>query len=166
MWWWRGWLTRRWRRWDLCAKKFSSGNNLKMHMNEISRWVKALFLEKVLTYADVVQKFSHVGSVWRSTWPLLTEERPSACELCAKTFSSGNNLKMHMKAHAEWRPSQCRHWRNCDKYCIKITVLKIHKLFHSGEKSPKCNSTQEKSPWPCEQCVKMSFYLKQHQDTL
>ena len=29
-----------------------------------------------------------------------TEERPSACELCAKTFSSGNNLKMHMKSHA------------------------------------------------------------------
>ena len=25
---------------------------------------------------------------------------PSACERCAKTFSSGNNLKMHMKASA------------------------------------------------------------------
>ena len=32
-----------------------------------------------------------------STWSLHTEERPSACELCAKTFSCGNNLKMHMK---------------------------------------------------------------------
>ena len=38
--------------------------------------------------------------------------------------------------------------------------------FSTAERSPKCNSTQEKSPWPCEQCVKMSFYLKQHQDTL
>ena len=35
----------------------------------------------------------------QSTWSLHTKERPSACELCAKTFSSGNNLKMHMKAH-------------------------------------------------------------------
>ena len=24
----------------------------------------------------------------------------NACELCAKRFSSGNNLKMHKKAHA------------------------------------------------------------------
>ena len=34
--------------------------------------------------ANVVDEFCHVG------------ERPSACELCAKTFSCGNNLKMHM----------------------------------------------------------------------
>ena len=27
-------------------------------------------------------------------------EKPSACELCAKTFSCGNNLNMHLKAHA------------------------------------------------------------------
>ena len=43
-------------------------------------------------------------------WPVLTGERLSACELCAKTFSSGNNLKMHMKAHAGWRPY---FWRKC-----------------------------------------------------
>ena len=30
----------------------------------------------------------------------ILKKRPSACELCAKTFSSGNYLKMHMKAHA------------------------------------------------------------------
>ena len=34
--------------------------------------------------ANVVEEFCHAG------------ERPSACELCAKTFSCGNNLKMHM----------------------------------------------------------------------
>ena len=34
--------------------------------------------------ANVVDEFCHAG------------ERPSACELCAKTFSCGNNLKMHM----------------------------------------------------------------------
>ena len=60
---------------------------------------------------------------WRSTrrvirkWPMLStsflmseqfegpygnyklEKRHSACELCAKTFSCGNNLKMHIKAN-------------------------------------------------------------------
>ena len=51
-----------------------------------------------------------VRRVWRSICSLHTEERPSACELCAKTFSSGNNLKMHMKAHAGWRPY---FWRRC-----------------------------------------------------
>ena len=30
----------------------------------------------------------------------ILKKGPSACELCAKTFSSGNYLKMHMKAHA------------------------------------------------------------------
>ena len=36
--------------------------------------------------------------VWRSIWSLhTTGERCSACELCAKMFSCGNNLKMHMK---------------------------------------------------------------------
>ena len=48
---------------------------------------------------EEVDEFSHVGRVWRSTWSLHNGERPSACELCANTFSSGNNLKMHMKAH-------------------------------------------------------------------
>ena len=52
-------------------------------------------LEKVLSNADVVQKFSHAGRVWRLTWSVYTEERLSACELCAKAFSSGNNLKIH-----------------------------------------------------------------------
>ena len=33
----------------------------------------------------------------------------------------------------------------------KTTVLKIHVSFSTAERSPKCNSTQEKSP--CEQCV-------------
>ena len=61
-----------------------------------SRWVKALFLEKVLTNADVVQKFSHVGKVWRSTWSQFIEERLSSCEICTKPFSSGHNLKMHI----------------------------------------------------------------------
>ena len=42
--------------------------------------------------------------------PLLTGEKLSACEICAKTFSSENNLKMHMKSHAGWRPC---FWRKC-----------------------------------------------------
>ena len=54
-----------------------------------------VILEKVLSNADVVQKFSHAGRVWRLTWSVYTEERLSACELCAKAFSSGNNLKIH-----------------------------------------------------------------------
>ena len=54
-------------------------------------------LEKVLSNADVVQKFSNFGRVWRLTWSVYTEERRSACELCAKAFSSGNNLKIHIK---------------------------------------------------------------------
>ena len=37
---------------------------------------------------------------WSSTWLLYTGERPSTCELCAKAFSCGNKLKMHMKAPA------------------------------------------------------------------
>ena len=66
-------------------------------------------LEKVLSNADVVQKFSHFERVWRLTWSVYTEERLFACELCAKAFSSGNNLKIHMKAQDGGRPYQCRH---------------------------------------------------------
>ena len=136
-----------------CAKVFSCRKSLKVHVvtiywrkafcmwtmwwnvfywkqledaHEISRWVKALFLEKVLTNIDAVQKFFHVGRVWRSMWPLLTEERPSAYELFAKTFSSGHNLKMHMKVHAEWRPSQCRHWINCGCFHRILVSPRIH----------------------------------------
>ena len=54
-----------------------------------------VILEKVLSNTDVAQKFFHAGRVWRLTCSEYTEERLSACELCAKAFSSGNNLKIH-----------------------------------------------------------------------
>ena len=71
-------------------------NVLKCFMLETT-WRRTLkvILEKVLSNTDVVQKFFHAGRVWRLTCSEYTEERLSACELCAKAFSSGNNLKIH-----------------------------------------------------------------------
>ena len=40
---------------ELCAKTFSSGNNLKMHMKD--HMGKGLISGEVLTNTDVVQKF-------------------------------------------------------------------------------------------------------------
>ena len=59
-------------------KMSHSGNNMKMH-----------FVSYTGESADVVQKFSHAGRVWRLTWSVYTEKRLSACELCAEAFSSG-----------------------------------------------------------------------------
>ena len=50
-----------------------------------------------------------LGGTSKKKHPVYTEERLSACELCAKAFSSENSLKIHMKAHAGGRPYQCRH---------------------------------------------------------
>ena len=38
------------------------------------------------------------------------------------------------KACAGLKPCQCRQWTNCEKNLTATTVLKIHKLFHSGAK--------------------------------
>ena len=85
-------------------------NVLKCFMLETTRrFTLKVTLEKLLSNADVLQKNSHAGISWRLTWVVYTEERLSACELCAKAFSSENSLKIHMKAHAGGRPYQCRH---------------------------------------------------------
>ena len=80
--------------------------------------------------------------VWRSMWPVLTGERLSACELCAKTFSSGNNLKMHMK------PTLSEGLPNADIEEIVTNIASKSQFWRYIS-----FSTAEKSP--CEQCVKI-----------
>ena len=124
-------------------------NVLKYFMLETTWWrTLKVTLKKVPSNADFVQKFSHAGRVWRLTWSVYTEERLSACEQCAKAFSSGNNLKIHMKAQAWRRPKQCIHWRCCDKHFTKTKALKCK----GGEKLICINVSSETSTralWLC-----------------
>ena len=135
-------------------------NVLKCVMLETT-WRRTLkvTLEKVLSNADVVQGFSYAGRVWRLTWSVYTEERLSACDLCAKRFSSGNSLKKHMKAQAGGRPYECRHWICCDKHfyqnhSLEDWALKTE-LFHSGEKY----NGGEKPMWIYMSASKLSLKL-------
>ena len=88
-------------------------------------------------------------------------ENADKCRHCAKVFLCRRSLKIHMvtthwrkaffmrtmrqsvfywtqleDAHESlrWIKALWRNWRNCGKHFTKTTVLKIHKLFHSGEK--------------------------------
>ena len=113
-----------------------------------------LLLEKVLANADVVQKCSHVGRIWRSTWSLHTGERLSACELCAKPFSRGQT----------WR---CTRKLTLDKGLTNADIEEIvtnispkpqkwrYISFSTAEGSPKCNEFNE--------AMNKGFHLKHTQ---
>ena len=155
---------------DMLAQVWSWNENLSTYFTDEIFVVNHLYLLRVTQYtakrgykqrlssetqmtnADVMQ---HFGRVWRSTWSLLTGERLSACEICIKPFFSGHNLKMHIKAQGVYL-RKCLTNADIEEIVTNISPNPQswrYISFSTAERSPKCNSTQEKSL--CEHCVEI-----------
>ena len=62
----------------------------------------------------------------------LTEDKPSKCDLCYKTFASHDRLMKHMAVHGseEAKPLQCM---QCGKRFLNNSALACHIKVHSDE---------------------------------
>ena len=62
----------------------------------------------------------------------LTEDKPSKCDLCYKTFASHDRLTKHMAVHGseEAKPLQCM---QCGKRFLNNSALACHIKVHSDE---------------------------------
>ncbi|CAG2247482.1 KRAB [Mytilus edulis] len=69
-------------------------------------------------------------------------QRPYACTICGRTFSTNGNRLRHEKSHAgdkEFQCIECNKWCElCDKRFTQQGSLKAHLDLHKGEKNYLC----------------------------
>ena len=69
-----------------------------------------------------------------------TKQKPYGCSMCTKSFSSKQELKIHMRVHTGEKPYS---YSQCSKSFAHSSALRVHLRIHSGEK-----------PYSCSQCTK------------
>uniref|UniRef100_A0A3Q3ETG4 Zinc finger and BTB domain containing 14 n=1 Tax=Kryptolebias marmoratus TaxID=37003 RepID=A0A3Q3ETG4_KRYMA len=82
-------------------------------------------------------------SLGRKHEKLHSAERPFACEICSKAFTTHAHLKEHLKIHTGFKPYRCD---VCGKSFIRAPDLKKHERVHSNER-----------PFACQMCDKVSL---------
>lgn len=83
-----------------------------------------------------------------------TVNRPFKCEICTKSFSLQNTLKIHKLTHSGEKPFKCE---ICDESFILSSILKTHQLTHQLKQHIK------KKRYICSICEKTFESLKTFQ---
>uniref|UniRef100_A0A6P7F4L7 Zinc finger protein 208-like n=1 Tax=Diabrotica virgifera virgifera TaxID=50390 RepID=A0A6P7F4L7_DIAVI len=78
-----------------------------------------------------------------------------ACDICKKTFSTRNELKVHELTHTGLKPHECN---ICHKSFSKKDTLKAHQRVHTGEKPYVCKYCDKKFA----QTAPYLYHLKTH----
>jgi len=163
----------------MCEKKFSTKSHLERHL-------KGHLGIKDAQCVECGKQFSSDRSCRQHILNEHSEERLIAkevftCPECGKEFKYANNMRTHMKIHAEGHVKvQCQ---ECGKYYKTARVLKDHiRIIHEGNSRFKCDvcgkafgratalevhKTTHLKPYQCQICsqgYKTQSYLVKHME--
>ncbi|XP_030752797.1 zinc finger protein 99-like [Sitophilus oryzae] len=111
-----------------CGKIFKTKYNLKMHklIHDKNRQFVCGHCAKV---------FIHVASFKRHLKEHKEGKKLYQCEVCLKTVTSNDSLKIHMRIHTGEKPFKCSY---CEKAFASKLLLKTHIVVHTKEKRYVC----------------------------
>ena len=95
-------------------------------------------LDKLEEAVDALLNTS--SSLSHPQFEVRTKQKTYGCSLCTKSFSSKQDLKIHMRVHTGEKPYSCS---QCTRSFSVLGNLNAHLKVHTGEK-----------PYTCEQCSK------------
>ena len=75
----------------------------------------------------------------------LIGEKPHACDVCGKAFSTSSSLNTHRRIHSGEKPHQCP---VCFKCFTASSNLYYHRMTHKKEKPHKCTLCTKSFPTP------------------
>ncbi|XP_041372780.1 zinc finger protein 239-like [Gigantopelta aegis] len=74
-----------------------------------------------------------------------TGEKPHACDVCGKAFSTSSSLNTHRRIHSGEKPHQCK---ICGKCFTASSNLYYHRMTHNKDKPHKCTMCSKSFPTP------------------
>ncbi|XP_061487228.1 zinc finger protein 64 isoform X1 [Rhineura floridana] len=84
-----------------------------------------------------------------------TGDKPHKCEVCGKSFSRKDKLKMHMRSHSGVKPYKCK---QCDYAAAESSSLNKHQRIHSNERPFKCQIC----PYASRNSSQLTVHLRSH----
>ena len=107
-------------------------------------WEKHSMIRDVNLYSDDIKPYILNKGIKNQKTTSSKKKRKShtnqrngnQCEICAKSFTSKENLQQHMDIHTGIKPRRCD---VCQLSFTTSTKLKIHKRTHTGKKLYSCD---------------------------
>ncbi|KAG5683243.1 hypothetical protein PVAND_012536 [Polypedilum vanderplanki] len=141
-----------------CDEYFNTKEEIRKHISTVHSTEEKPFVCDVCTkcfknrYQLILHNRSHTG------------EKPFRCVICDRGFSMSSNLQKHLDTHSTEKPYQCKYCDQffktqrslkfhtvcyhqpevkvkcpqCDKSFVNKSYLKMHMLYHTGEKNFTC----------------------------